>query len=121
MIPRLSKAGWREAPGRLVTSRSILTNIREAHLIKPPRRFAPPLLEKEGNLHERTNMRRVRLLQLSLVLMLACQAALAEVVRVEIRRRDDAGTHERLIGREYFRVDPSLPANRGIAAIAFGP
>ena len=66
-------------------------------------------------------MRRTRLLLLSLLLVLTCQAAFAEVVRVEIRRHDDAGTHERLIGRVYFRVDPALPANRGIADIGFAP
>src|SRR5207249_4538821 len=31
--PRLSKAGWREAPGRLVKSRSVLIDVREAHLL----------------------------------------------------------------------------------------
>lgn len=47
--------------------------------------------------------------------------AFAEVVRVEIRRRDDAGTHERLIGRVYFKIDPKLPANKGIADIDRAP
>ncbi len=66
-------------------------------------------------------MRRARWLLLPLLVVLTSQVALAEVVRVEIRRRDDAGTHERLIGRVYFTVDPSLPANRGIADIEFAP
>src|SRR5437660_5578321 len=63
MIPRLSKAGWRKAPGRLHSPRSNLIDIREAHIIEseaPPhlfggfatlvttRRFAPPLLERRG-------------------------------------------------------------------------
>src|SRR5262245_26052712 len=55
------------------------------------------------------------------LLLLLVHAASAEVVRVEIRRRDDAGTHERLIGRVYFAVDPDLPANRGIADLALAP
>src|SRR5215813_10672282 len=65
-------------------------------------------------------MRRARLLPL-LAFVLTCDALFAEVVRVEIRRRDDAGTHERLIGRVHFMVNPSLPANRGIADIEFAP
>lgn len=52
---------------------------------------------------------------LLLITVLFAQVASAEVVRVEIRRRDDAGTHERLIGRVHFAIDPTLPANRGIA------
>ncbi len=66
-------------------------------------------------------MRPIRLLQLSLLLVLTSQATFAEVARVEIRRRDDAGTHERLIGKVFFSIDPSLPANRGIADIEFAP
>src|SRR2546426_8796996 len=53
--------------------------------------------------------------------LLFAQVAYAEVLKVEIRRQDDAGTHERLIGRVYFAVDPALPANRGIADIEFAP
>jgi hypothetical protein len=56
-----------------------------------------------------------------LLLVVHAAAASAEVVRVEIRRRDDAGTHERLIGRVYFAVDPDLPANRGIADLSLAP
>jgi hypothetical protein len=51
------------------------------------------------------------------LLLLLAQVAAAEVVRVEVRRRDDAGTHERVIGRVYFAIDPKLPANRTIADI----
>src|SRR5207248_4183862 len=50
-----------------------------------------------------------------LVIVLLARAASAEVVKIDIQRRDDAGTHERLIGRVHFAVDPALPANRGIA------
>jgi hypothetical protein len=66
-------------------------------------------------------MYRARLLPFVLFLILAGRAAFAEVVRVEILKRDDAGTHERLIGRVHFRVDPKLPANRGIADLELAP
>lgn len=66
-------------------------------------------------------MRPHRLLQLLLFSVVTSNSLFAEVVRVEIRQRDDAGTHERLIGRVYFTVNPSLPANRGIADIEFAP
>ncbi|MBI4266718.1 MAG: hypothetical protein HY657_20310 [Acidobacteria bacterium] len=51
-------------------------------------------------------------------LLLFAGIASAEVVRIDIRQRDDAGTHERLIGRVFFEVDPTLAANRGIADLA---
>src|SRR5689334_10342656 len=54
-------------------------------------------------------------------LVAIAQAASAEVVRIEILRRDDAGTHERLIGRVHFAVDPTLPANRSIADLDLVP
>src|SRR5215510_7764953 len=66
-------------------------------------------------------MCRTRLLQLLLFFVLPCDVLFGEVVRVEIRRRDDAGTHERLIGRVHFVVNPSLSANRSIADIEFAP
>ena len=47
--------------------------------------------------------------------MLIAQVASAEVVGIDIRRKDDAGTYERLIGRVHFAIDPALPANRDIA------
>src|SRR5437867_13383189 len=53
------------------------------------------------------------------LLLLVAQVAAAEVVRVDVRRRDDFGTYERVIGRVYFAVDPKLPANRNIADIDF--
>jgi hypothetical protein len=55
------------------------------------------------------------------LLLLFAHLAAAEVVRVEIRRRDDAGTHERLIGRVFFEIDPTLAANRGITDISLAP
>jgi hypothetical protein len=48
-------------------------------------------------------------------------AAFADVVRVEILRRIDAGSYERLIGRVYFAIDPRLDANRRIADLALAP
>ena len=62
-----------------------------------------------------------RSLKTCLLLLLLAEVASAEVVRIDIRRRDDAGTHERLIGRVYFSVDPTLPANRGIADLDLAP
>src|SRR4029453_1348130 len=50
-------------------------------------------------------------------LLLIAHVASAEVVRIDVRRRDDFGTHERVIGRVYFAIDPRLPANRTIADI----
>ena len=57
-----------------------------------------------------------------IVLLLAfANAAVAEVVRIDVQRRDDWGTHERVIGRVYFAIDPMAPANRGIADIDHAP
>jgi len=55
------------------------------------------------------------------LLLLLASVATAEVVRIDVRRRDDAGTHERVIGRVYFAIDPKLPANRRIADIDLSP
>jgi hypothetical protein len=52
---------------------------------------------------------------------LLAHVASAEVVRVEIRRKDDFGTHDRMIGRVHFAIDPGAPANRGIADIDRAP
>lgn len=54
-------------------------------------------------------------------LLLIVHVASAEVVKIDVRRRDDVGTHERIIGRVYFAIDPRLPANRAIADIDFAP
>jgi hypothetical protein len=56
-----------------------------------------------------------------LLLFVWIQAAAAEVVRVDVRQRDDAGTHERLIGRVHFAVNPDAPQNRGITDLASAP
>ena len=50
-------------------------------------------------------------------LLLIAHVAAAEVVKIDVQRRDDAGTHERVIGRVHFAIDPRLPANRAIADI----
>ena len=60
------------------------------------------------------------LCQILLALVLPAVAA-AEVVKVDVLRRDDAGTHERVIARVHYAVDPKLPVNQAIADIAFAP
>ena len=67
-------------------------------------------------------MARMRSSGAFIVLLLAlANAAAAEVVRIEVQRRDDWGTHERVIGRVYFAIDPMAPANRAIADIDHAP
>ena len=67
-------------------------------------------------------MRSSAALSAFLVFLLAvAEAATAEVVRIDVQRRDDWGTHERIIGRVHFAIDPTAPANRGIADIAQAP
>ena len=56
-----------------------------------------------------------------IVIVAMADAVVAEVVRIEVQRRDDWGTHERIIGRVHFAIDPSAPANRAIADIALAP
>jgi hypothetical protein len=62
-----------------------------------------------------------RSLQICGLLLLLAHVASAEVVKIEIRRKDDAGTHERVIGRVHFAIDPKLSANRGIADLDLVP
>ena len=59
--------------------------------------------------------------RLACALLLLAQSAAAEVVRIDVRRRDDAGSHERVIARVHYAVDPRLPANQVIADLAFAP
>src|SRR5262245_20696667 len=54
-------------------------------------------------------------------LLLIVHIASAEVVKIDVRRRDDFGTHERVIGRVHFAIDPRLPSNRAIADIDLAP
>jgi hypothetical protein len=58
---------------------------------------------------------------LTAVLLLCAIRVAAEVVRIDIRQRDDFGTHERVIGRVHFAIDPTAPANAGIADVALAP
>ena len=54
-------------------------------------------------------------------LLLLAQVASAEVVRIDVRGRDDFGTHERVVARVHYAVDPKLSVNQRIADIAFAP
>ena len=47
--------------------------------------------------------------------------AAAELERIEIRSRADAGPYERIIGRVYYAVDPGLAGNRSIVDLALAP
>jgi hypothetical protein len=55
-----------------------------------------------------------------LVLFVATGVA-AEVVDIEVLSRNDVGTHERVIARVYFAIDPEDNANRWIADLALAP
>ena len=69
-------------------------------------------------------MSRVRMTAISRLcaaLFLVAQTAAAEVVRIDVLRRDDFGSHERIIGRVHYAIDPKAPANRRIADIQFAP
>jgi Alpha/beta hydrolase domain len=67
-------------------------------------------------------MRSGAALSAFLVCLLAvADASTAEVVRIDVQRRDDWGTHERIIGRVHFAIDPMAAANRGIADIDQAP
>jgi hypothetical protein len=59
--------------------------------------------------------------RVALGLLLLARAASAEVVRIDVHRRDDVGTHERVIARVHYAVDPKLPVNAAIADISFAP
>jgi hypothetical protein len=60
-------------------------------------------------------------LRLVAFLVLVAQVASAEVVRIDVRSRDDFGTHERLIARVHYAVNPRLPANERITDLVFAP
>jgi hypothetical protein len=63
----------------------------------------------------------VRSLGIACALLLVAHEVTAEVVRIDVRRRDDAGTHERVIARVHYAVDPRLAANQRIADLALAP
>ena len=54
-------------------------------------------------------------------LMFLAQVASAEVVKIDVLRRDDVGSHERVIARVHYAVDPALPMNKAIADLAMAP
>ncbi|HYJ93599.1 MAG TPA: alpha/beta hydrolase domain-containing protein, partial [Vicinamibacterales bacterium] len=60
-------------------------------------------------------------LRVVIAMLFVSQVASAEVVRVDVRSRDDFGTHERVIARVHYAVDPKLPVNQAIADLAFAP
>jgi hypothetical protein len=66
-------------------------------------------------------MQRQAAVCVALLLLVLADAAVAEVVRIDVQRRDDWGSHERIIGRVYFAIDPAAPANRAVADIAHAP
>ena len=66
-------------------------------------------------------MTRARLFGASALLLLLVGTSAAEVVRIDIRQRDDFGTHERIVGRVHFAIDPADRANAGIADVALAP
>ena len=66
----------------------------------------------------------------AIVLLAAVSAVSAEVVRVDVERRDDvadgrsygtAGAYERVAGRIHFAVDPANPANRIVTDVDYAP
>ena len=66
----------------------------------------------------------------TIAVMLAVAPAAAEVVRIEVQSRGDlagghtfgtVGSYEKLAGKIYFAVDPTLPANRIVADIDKAP
>jgi hypothetical protein len=60
-------------------------------------------------------------LRFCILFLLIADAAAAEVVRIDLLRRDDAGTHERVIARVHFAIDSDHAANRRIADIDAAP
>jgi hypothetical protein len=63
----------------------------------------------------------MRVLKACGLLLLVAHVASAEVVHIDVSRRDDFGTYERVIGRVRFEVDPALPANRAIVDLDKAP
>ena len=72
----------------------------------------------------------LRMIRVAMVLALAAAPASAEVVRIEVQSRADvangagfgtAGAYEKVTGRIFFAVDPSLPATRIVADIDKAP
>ena len=64
---------------------------------------------------------RFAALRILLALLTFARMASAEVTGIDVRSRADFGTHERVIARVHYAVDPKLPANQRIADLAFAP
>src|SRR5882672_10737785 len=73
---------------------------------------------------------RLKLWAVVIAVGLAAMPASAEVVRIEVQSRADlvggqpfgaAGPYEKLSGKNFFAVDPALPANRIVADIDKAP
>jgi hypothetical protein len=62
-----------------------------------------------------------RLIRMAFALLLVAPPASAEVARIDVRSRADFGTHERVIARVHYAVDPRLPINQRIADLAAAP
>ena len=63
----------------------------------------------------------IRFRLVTLALLLVVRTASAEVVSIDIQRRDDFGSHERVIARVHYAVDPTRPVNQAIADLALAP
>jgi hypothetical protein len=59
--------------------------------------------------------------RIAFALLLLAQAASAEVVKIDVLQRDDVGTHERVIARVHYAVDPKMAVNQAIADVALAP
>jgi len=66
-------------------------------------------------------MRTLAVLSLLGILLGVAPPARAEVVGVDVVRRDDFGTHVRVIARVRYAVDPEAAANQGIVDLAAAP
>ncbi|MEO8480813.1 MAG: alpha/beta hydrolase domain-containing protein [Acidobacteriota bacterium] len=63
----------------------------------------------------------LRLLAGIALVALCAASSSAEVVRIEVRRRDTVGGFERLIGRVFFTINPKALSSRDIADIDLAP
>src|SRR5438552_246064 len=81
-------------------------------------------------LRPKPGLNSVMLTRILLLALCLASALFAGLRRIEISERSDvldgksfgsAGPYERLIGRAYFGVDPTLPANKIISDIGKAP
>src|SRR5271165_4329472 len=66
-------------------------------------------------------MKRLKILRMACLLLMAGGVAAGELQRIEIRSRSRVGRYERVVGRVYFAVDPQLALNRTIMDIELAP